>query len=136
MDKVITIRVELNSTIEKAWDFWTNPEHIVHWNFASENWHCPSAVNDTKEGGKFSWRMEAKDGSFGFDFMGVYTKVVPQKLLQYGLGDGRPVSVQFEQIDDKIIVSETFQGEDVNTLERQREGWQCILNNYKLYVEK
>lgn len=136
MDKKVTISVDVNTPIERAWDTWTNPKHIVNWNFASDDWQCPSAINDVSEGGKFSWRMEAKDGSMGFDFEGTYTKVVPNELLEYGLGDGRPVIVRFEQKGDVTVLTETFQGEDTNTLEQQKQGWQCILNNYKLYTEK
>lgn len=135
-DKIITIEVYVNAPLEKAWEVWTSPEHIVNWNFASADWHCPSATNDVSEGGKFSWRMEAKDGSFGFDFEGTYTKVIPNELLEYDLGDGRPVKVRFEQNGNQTLLTETFQGEDENTLEQQRYGWQCILNNYKACVEK
>lgn len=136
MDKKVKISVDVNTPIERAWDTWTNPKHIVNWNFASDDWQCPSAINDVSDGGKFSWRMEAKDGSMGFDFEGTYTKVVPNELLEYDLGDGRPVSVRFEQKGDVTVLTETFQGEDTNTLEQQKQGWQCILNNYKLYTEK
>ena len=136
MDKKVTISVDVRSTLKKAWETWTNPEHIVNWNFASDDWQCPSATNDISEGGKFSWRMEAKDGSTGFDFGGTYTKVIPHELLEYDLGDGRPVSVRFEQQGEITVLTETFQGEDSNTLEQQKHGWQCILNNFKAYVEK
>lgn len=135
-DTIITIDVTVNATLEKAWETWTKPEHIVHWNFASDDWQCPSATNDVSEGGKFSWRMEAKDGSMGFDFEGTYTKVIPNELLEYDLGDGRPVRVRFEQQGEVTVVTETFQGEDTNTLEQQRHGWQCILNNYRAHIEK
>ena len=135
-DKIITIEVKVNAPLEEAWKIWTNPKDIINWNFASDDWHCPSATNDVSEGGKFSWRMEAKDGSFGFDFEGTYTKVIPNELLEYDLGDGRPVKVRFEQNGNQTLLTETFQGEDENTLEQQRYGWQCILNNYKACVEK
>lgn len=133
---MVTIAVEVNAPIEKAWEYWTRPEHIVNWNFASDDWHCPSATNDIAEGSKFSWRMEAKDGSMGFDFEGTYKKVIPNELLEYDLGDGRPVSVRFQQQGDAIVLTETFQGEDIHTLEQQRDGWQAILNNYKSYLEQ
>ncbi len=135
-DTIITIDVTVNASLERAWETWTKPEHIVSWNFASDDWQCPAAINDVSEGGKFSWRMEAKDGSMGFDFDGTYTKVIPKEILEYDLGDGRPVRVRFEQQGDVTILTETFQGEDTNTLEQQRHGWQCILNNYKAYIEK
>lgn len=135
-DKIITIEVKVNAPLEEAWKIWTNPKDIINWNFASDDWHCPSATNDVSEGGKFSWRMEAKDGSFGFDFEGTYTKVIPNELLEYDLGDGRPVKVRFGQNGNQTLLTETFQGEDENTLEQQRYGWQCILNNYKACVEK
>lgn len=135
-DTKITIEVAVNTSVENAWEMWTKPEHIVNWNFASDDWQCPSATNNVSEGGNFSWRMEAKDGSVGFDFEGTYTKVIPNQLLEYDLGDGRPVTVRFEQHGNSTLIKETFQGENTNTLDQQRHGWQCILDNYKLYVEK
>lgn len=133
---MITISAELSVDVGRAWTAWTGPEHIVNWNFASDDWHCPSAVNHVEEGGTFSWRMEAKDGSMCFDFEGTYTKVVPEQLLEYDLGDGRPVTVRFEKQEGGVRVSETFQGEDEHTLEQQRQGWQAILNNFKTYAER
>ena len=135
-DGKVTIHVTVDSSMDEVWNNWTSPEHIVHWNFASDDWCCPAAENDVRVGGQFSWRMEAKDGSFGFDFCGEYTEVVKNKLLEYRLGDGRPVCVEFTQVENGVELKETFQGEDENTLEMQEKGWQNILNNFKKHVEK
>lgn len=135
-DRKVTIHVTVDSSMDEIWNNWTSPEHIVHWNFASDDWCCPAAENDVRVGGQFSWRMEAKDGSFGFDFCGEYTEVVKNKVLEYRLGDGRPVSVEFTQVENGVELKETFQGEDENTLEMQEKGWQNILNNFKKHVEK
>jgi uncharacterized protein YndB with AHSA1/START domain len=107
----------------------------MQWNNASDDWHTPSATSDLKEGGKFTSRMEAKDGSFGFDFGGTFTKVVPQKNLEYVIGDGRKVSVKFEEQDGKILITETFEAEGQNPIEMQQQGWQAILDNFKKYTE-
>lgn len=135
-DRKVIIHVTVDSSMDEVWNNWTSPEHIVHWNFASDDWCCPAAENDVRVGGQFSWRMEAKDGSFGFDFCGEYTEVVKNKVLEYRLGDGRPVSVEFTQVENGVELKETFQGEDENTLEMQEKGWQNILNNFKKHVEK
>ena len=134
-DRKVTIHVTVDSSMDEVWNNWTSPEHIVHWNFASDDWCCPAVENDVRVGGQFSWRMEAKDGSFGFDFCGEYTEVVKNKVLEYRLGDGRPVRVEFTQVENGVELKETFQGEDENTLEMQEKGWQNILNNFKKHVE-
>lgn len=133
---LITVKVTVDVPVEKAWDYWTKPEHIERWNFASDDWHCPWAKNDLRKDGKFSWRMEAKDGSFGFDFGGEYTIVEPFSYIEEVLGDGREVKIHFEKAGDKTNITESFEAESQNSLELQKNGWQAILNNYKKYVEK
>lgn len=131
----ITIEAVINAPVEKVWMAWTTPEHIIKWNNASEDWHTTKATNDLKKGGHFSSRMEAKDGSFGFDFGGVYEEVKVNELLSYVLGDGRKVVVVFESDKDKTKITETFEAEKENPEEMQKNGWQAILNNFKKYTE-
>lgn len=134
-----TTKVKIEATISapaaKVWASWTKPEHITKWNFASDDWHCPSASNDLRTGGKYLARMEAKDGSFGFDFEAIYDEVMDQKRLVYTLGDGRKVTTDFEPMGDKTKVTTVFDAEGENSVEMQRSGWQAILNNFKSYVE-
>ena len=131
----ITIETTINAPVEKVWKFWTLPEHITKWNSASDDWHTPKAENDLRVGGKFAARMEAKDGSFGFDFGGVYDALKTNELIEYTLGDGRKVAVHFTPNGNETKVSETFEVENTNSIEMQRGGWQAILNNFKKYVE-
>jgi len=133
--KPITVQTTVNANIEKVWDYWTMQEHITNWNFASDEWCCPRALNDVKPGGKFSWRMEAKDGSMGFDFEGEYIDIVEKKLITYRIADGRSVIVKFTENGNQVTVSETFEAEGINSDELQRAGWQAILDNFKNYVE-
>jgi len=132
-----TIRVEagIHAPLEKVWKFWTLPEHITKWNSASDDWHTPRAENDLRTGGKFLTRMEAKDGSFGFDFGGVYDQVITHELIAYTMGDGRKVKVDFSSNGKETRVIETFDPESENSHELQRDGWQAILNNFKKYAE-
>lgn len=132
---LVTVKSEIDAPVEKVWEYWTKPEHITRWNFASDDWHCPWVENDVRNEGKFSWRMEAKDGSFGFDFSGVYTIVEPYNYIGEVLGDGREVKIKFEKANDKTFVTETFEAETQNPVEMQRNGWQAILNNFKKYAE-
>jgi len=132
----IIVEVLVNAGIEKVWKFWTSPEDIVKWNYAIETWHTPTAENNLKKGGRFNYRMEAKDGSFGFDFGGKYTSVKTNELIEYTLGDGRKVKIIFSKKGNKTMISESFEAEAINPLERQKEGWQAILNNFSKYVEK
>ena len=132
----ITVQVNVNAPIQTVWDCWINPKHIVKWYFASDDWHAPFAENDLKINGKFSTKMAAKDGSFSFDFYGIYTNIEIHKLIEYTLGDDRKVKITFEQYDDFICVAETFEAETVNDIELQRNGWQAILNNFKKHVEQ
>ena len=131
----ITIQTTVKSSIEKVWTAWTTPADINQWNAASDDWHNPRSTNDLRVGGRFSYRMEAKDGSMGFDFEGTYTKLVHEKLIEYVLEDGRTVSVAFEPVSGGITVVEAFDAEDSNSAEMQRQGWQSILDRFGSYVE-
>ncbi|MDF2483862.1 MAG: hypothetical protein K0R46_30 [Herbinix sp.] len=132
----ITIKATVDAPIEKVWRYWTEPEHIKLWNNASEDWHTTAAENDLKVGGTFLSRMEAKDGSFGFDFSGVYDEVLLHKTIAYTLGDTRTVKITFTSEDEKTKVVETFEAESENSIEMQEAGWQSILDNFKRYAEK
>lgn len=131
----ITIQSTIQANSKKVWEDYTKPEHIIHWNFASDDWQCPWAKNDLRVGGKYSARMEAKDGSFGFEFEATYDKVIDQKLISYTMEDGRKASVTFESLENKTQVTIIFDAEDQNPIEMQRGGWQAILDNFKKYVE-
>lgn len=131
----ITIETLINARIEKVWDFWNEPKHITQWNAASEDWHTPQASNDLRPGGRLSSRMEAKDGSFGFDFEGTYTDVVPLSVISYTLEDGRTVTITFSSKGNQTLIKESFDAEGTNSIERQQAGWQAILDNFKKYVE-
>ncbi len=132
---VITVQVLINAPTKKVWEFWTEPQHIIKWTFASDDWHAPYAENDLRIDGKFKTTMAAKDGSMSFDFEGIYTDVQTYKLIDYVLGDGRKVSISFESGDNVTTVTETFDPESENSVELQRGGWQAILDNFKNYVE-
>lgn len=132
---VITVESTVNAPAEKVWETWTMPEHITRWNSASDDWHSPRAENDVREGGTFNIRMEAKDGSFGFDFGGVYDVVKKQEHIAYTMGDGRKVDVKFSENGGRTTVTEKFEAEDTNPHELQRGGWQAILDNFKKYTE-
>ena len=134
MDK-IKIETTVESDADKVWEYWTNPEHITKWNHASDDWHSPRGINDLREGGRFNIRMEAKDGSSGFDFEGEYTEVVPNQKISYIMDDGRKVEIVFEDLGNKTRVTESFDPESENSLEMQRSGWQAILDNFKKYTE-
>ena len=131
----ITIQANVKNTLEKVWDAYTNPNHIIHWNFASDDWQCPHAENDLRVGGTYKARMEAKDGSFGFDFEAIYSEVIPQQKMTYGLGDGRQIEIFFEKNSDSILVKTIFDAEGTNPIEMQQQGWQAILNNFKTHAE-
>jgi uncharacterized protein YndB with AHSA1/START domain len=136
MTTKITVTATIDASIETVWNNWTAPEHIVNWNNASDDWHTPKAENDLRIGGKFLSRMEAKDGSFGFDFEGTYDVVETHKTIEYTLPDGRHVSIQFQEKGNQTEVTETFDPENQNPPELQQQGWQMILNNFKKYTEK
>lgn len=130
----ITVEALVNAPVAKVWAAYNSPEDIKKWNAASDDWHTTASSVDLREGGQFSSRMEAKDGSFGFDFAGTYTKVEPHKLIEYTMGD-RGASVAFEPKGDATNVAVTFDAEEQNSIEMQRGGWQAILDNFKKHVE-
>lgn len=131
----ITVETAVKAPLQRVWDAWNNPEDIKRWNAASEDWHTPSSSVDLREGGKFSARMEARDGSMGFDFEGTYTRVVPKRLIEYRIADGREVSIEFRELHGRVQVRETFEAETQNPPEMQRGGWQSILDSFARYVE-
>jgi len=135
IENPISISANINAPIEKVWEVWNASEHIENWNAASDDWHTISVKNDLQKGGKISSRMEAKDGSTGFDFEGVYDKVKPKEHLSYTLTDGRKVIIDFKSIGKGTIVNESFEAENENSRELQEQGWQAILNNFKNYIE-
>jgi uncharacterized protein YndB with AHSA1/START domain len=132
---MISIQATINAPFHKVWGYWTQPEHISNWNHASDDWHTTFAENDLRVGGKFLSRMEAKDGSMGFDFSGYYTNIKENELIEFILDDERKVKVEFQKADDQTILKEHFEVELTNPLELQRQGWQAILNQFKQYVE-
>jgi len=132
----ITVRADINAPVEKVWNYWTDPKHIIHWNNASDDWYTPRAENDLRVGGKFFVRMEARDGSDGFDFGGEYDSVVLLKQIKYTLVDGRSVRVSFDSDGDRTIVTELIETESHNPLDIQQKGWQAILDNFRRYIEK
>ena len=132
---LLTVENTINAPVEKVWEYWTKPEHITKWNNASDDWHTPWAKNDLREGGSFSARMEAKDGSMGFDFGGVYDAVKPNEYIEYTLGDGRKVKIFFTSKGNTTKVVESFEAESTNSLEMQQGGWQAIMDNFKKYTE-
>ena len=131
----ITIESTVAANLKKVWENWTDPKDIIKWNFASNDWQCPKASNELKVGGKYSARMEAKDGSFGFDFDAIYNEVVDHKKLTYTMGDGRKATTIFEELGSKTKIMTTFDAETENPEEMQKQGWQAILDNFKKYVE-
>jgi uncharacterized protein YndB with AHSA1/START domain len=131
----ITVQTTVRTTLEKAWECWTKPEHIRHWAFASDDWEAPTAENDLRVGGIFKTRMQAKDGSAGFEFGGVYSNIIELGLIEYDLGDRRHVKITFQESPEGIIVTELFDPELQNRVEKQRAGWQSIMDNFKKYAE-
>jgi uncharacterized protein YndB with AHSA1/START domain len=132
---LITVEATINALADHVWKCWTCPEDIVHWNNASDDWHTTRAENDLCPGGRFSYRMEAKDGSMGFDFSGVYNKVVRHEQIEYLMDDGRKAKILFASGENKTTIVETFEAERINPVELQRGGWQAILDNFKRYAE-
>lgn len=131
----ISIETLVKAPLSRVWDAWVTPDDITRWNFAIDSWCCPAAEIDLRVGGNFSYRMEARDGSAGFDFTGTFTAIQPGQLIRFSLGDNREVSVKFSESQDGVRVVETFDAEDENSAEQQRQGWQAILNNFKKHVE-
>jgi uncharacterized protein YndB with AHSA1/START domain len=132
---IINIGATINKDITNVWSNYTKPEHITGWNFASDDWCCPHAENDLRVGGKYSVRMEAKDGSFGFDFETIYDEIIPYQLIRYTMADGRKSSVKFSESNNTTTVTIDFEAESINSEDLQRQGWQAILNNFKSYTE-
>lgn len=131
----ITVETAIEGDLNKCWDYWTLPDHITKWCAASDDWHCPKAVNDLKAGGKFVTTMAAKDGSIAFDFEGIYDRVEPQNYIAYTMSDGRKAEITFTSSGSKTHVSETFDPESQHPTEMQQAGWQAILDNFKKYVQ-
>jgi uncharacterized protein YndB with AHSA1/START domain len=132
----ITIETMVRKPISQIWEKWTLPEHIMKWNNASDDWHTPSAENDLRTGGTFTFKMAARDGSVSFDFGGIYDEVIVNRRIAYHLGDGRKVDIVFMEEAEGVKIIETFDAEETNSLEMQKSGWQAILDNFKRYAEK
>lgn len=132
---MITIKTTIDAPIEIVWSLYTEPEHIMNWNQATDDWHTPAATNELEVGGSFCYTMAAKDGSVEFDLTGKYTKIEEFSLISYSLDDDRKVIVEFEEIDDIVHMTIHFEAEDVNPEELQQAGWQAILDSFQRYVE-
>ena len=133
---LITIQTVINSPVSKVWECWTREAHVINWNFASKDWHCPNATNNLVVGGEFHYIMSARDHSMSFDFWGKYQKIETEKHIDIILGDGRKMNVTFKKNNEGTIVTEQFEPEQVNPVEMQQAGWQMILDNFKKYVEQ
>lgn len=134
-EKTFTVSATIEAPLPNAWEYWNDPQHIIKWNFASPDWHCPSAENDLKPSGKLRSRMEARDGSMGFDFEATYDEVLTNELISYTIADGRKVSTSFENENGKTRITSVCEAENTFPIEMQRDGWQAILNNFKNYAE-
>jgi len=132
----IIVQTTVNAPADVVWEKWNNPDNVIGWNFASDDWHCPKATNDLRIGGKFSYRMEAKDGSMGFDFEGEYRTIATNQLIEYVMADNRHVKIHFEGEGSSTAITIAFGPETLNSYDLQRDGWQSILNNFKKYVEE
>ena len=132
---MITVEAIVQAPVQKAWSYYTEGNHIIHWNFADDSWHCPKSEVDLRVGGKFSSTMSAKDGSFSFDFWGIYDEINEHNHIAYTMGDDRKATVDFSADGDSTKVTVCFEMENQNPAELQREGWQAILNNFKKYTE-
>ena len=132
----ITVDAVVEADIKKAWEYYNNPAHITQWNFATDDWCCPRSENDLRVGGKLISRMEAKDGSFGFDLVAIYDEVVPYRKIRSHLEDGREVIVDWTDKGNQTMISIQFEAEEMNPADMQRNGWQAILNNFKKYTER
>lgn len=133
--QTITVTATVQAAPDKVWQLWTEPEHITRWNHASDDWHSPRAENDVRTGGRFSIRMETKDGSQGFDFAGTYDRVEPPRHLSYTMDDGRWVEISFTAAGDGTAIAETFVPETTFPVDHQQSGWQAILDNFRAYAE-
>jgi uncharacterized protein YndB with AHSA1/START domain len=133
--QVIEVEAAIYASINEVWKRWTDPRYITQWNFASPEWHCPSAENDLRVGGRFNYRMEDKAGKMGFDFSGIYTNVLQHRIIEYRLDDDRFVKIEFLPGADNTMIIQSFEAETENSLELQRKGWRLILNSFKNFVE-
>jgi uncharacterized protein YndB with AHSA1/START domain len=131
----ITVEAVIKASVERVWECWTKPEHIVNWCYANDDWHAPHAENDLRIEGKFKTMMAAKDGSFSFGFSGVYTNVEQHKAIDYTLDDGRKVKIRFHHLDNETQVVESFEAENTHSIEMQKQGWHAILENFRRYTE-
>lgn len=136
IDMKICIETEVKAPLGTVWDAWVTPKDITSWNFAVDEWWCPRVELTLEVGGKFNYRMEARDGSTGFDFEGTFTKLEPRKYVHFQLDDSRVVKVEFIEAENGVRILETFDAEDENSADQQKQGWQSILNNFKKHVEK
>ncbi|NVJ45795.1 MAG: SRPBCC domain-containing protein [Cytophagia bacterium] len=136
MTQKITIQAVISADRQKVWEYYTQPEHITKWNFADPSWHCPSATNDMKVGGRYIARMEAKDGSFGFDFEATYNEIKAGEKFSYTMTDNRVVEANFKELGDETELTIIFDAENENPVDMQKQGWQSILNNFKKYTER
>ncbi len=134
-EKIISVDTTLKAPLDKVWSYWTEPEHITHWYFASDDWEAPYAENDLWKNGKFKTRMSSKDGNSGFDFEGVYDNIVKHERIEYTIPDGRKVQISFSENKGETKVVESFEAESENPYELQKGGWQAILNNFEKYCE-
>ncbi|UJF33371.1 SRPBCC family protein [Paenibacillus hexagrammi] len=132
----VTVQAVIQAPVDKVWSYWTEPVHITKWNQPSQDWHAPRAENDLRAGGEFLTRMEAKDGSMGFDFAGVYDEVKRHELISYTIGDGRKVEIRFIDQGSETKIVETFDAESMHPVDFQQAGWQAILDNFKTYTEQ
>jgi len=132
---VITVENIVNAPVQKVWDYWNNPDHVTQWCYASEEWHAPWAKADMRVGGTFTTKMEAKDGSMGFEFSGVYDALIENEYIEYTIADGRKVTITFTANGDTTKIVESFEAESMNPIEMQKGGWQSILDNFKKYTE-
>ncbi len=132
----ITVSAIVNRPISEVWEKWTNPQHVMQWNFAHESWQCPKATSELTIGGEFHYLMAAKDGSFEFDFWGTFQQIEAEKYIKILLGDGREMELMFEDLESGVLVTEIFDPENQNPPEMQQQGWQAILNQFKKYAEE
>ena len=132
---MIIIKTSVNAPLKKAWEYWTQPQHIINWNFASDDWHCPKAENNLNIGKEFSYTMATKNGEMSFDFQGIYTNINEFTLIEYEISDGRKVIISFKEIENNVEITESFEPENIHPEELQQQGWQAILDNFKKYVE-
>lgn len=131
----ITVTVDIEAPLNSVWEQWTNPAHVVHWNFASSDWHCPAAESDFRPGGSFHYTMAARDENFSFVLSGTFDEIVHETGISLQLEDGRRVVTRFETVDGKTRVTESFEPESMNPEDLQRQGWQAILDNFRAYAE-